>query len=356
MLEETVFDGAVDLGHADPFAEIADALGRIAAASEAAQGGQARIIPAGDQLVLDQMAQLALAHHGMVDAKAGELDLARLGRQVTVVDHPVVKRTMILELERAQGMRDALERILDRVGIVIHRVDAPGVARAVVMGAQDAVEDRVAHVHIAGGHVDLGAQNHRAIGKFAGLHAGKQVEGLLGAAVAPGAWYARAGQGAATLAHLLGCLLTDIGQTLFDQVAGQVIHFREIVRGKVEAVAPVIAEPVDVLLDRLDVFDIFLARVGVIHPQIADAAVFFRGAEIDHDRLGMADMQVAIRLGRETGMHGHAGEPATLGNIFVDELVDEMLGFDGSFGAVNGSIQGRIFGFEVSHIRFPPVF
>ena len=41
---------------------------------------------------------------------------------------------------------------------VVHRIDAPLVAGAVMLGVQDAVHHRVAHVQIGRGHVDLGAQ------------------------------------------------------------------------------------------------------------------------------------------------------------------------------------------------------
>ncbi|OPZ03835.1 MAG: hypothetical protein BWZ08_02820 [candidate division BRC1 bacterium ADurb.BinA292] len=45
--------------------------------------------------------------------------------------------------------------------------------------------------------------------------------------------------------------------------------------------APVEPEPADVLLDRVDVFLLFLRRVGVVEPQVALAAEFLRHAEIE---------------------------------------------------------------------------
>jgi hypothetical protein len=52
--------------------------------------------------------------------------------QVEVFDHPVVERAVHLELQRAQRVGDALERVLQRVREVVHGIDAPGVAGAVV--------------------------------------------------------------------------------------------------------------------------------------------------------------------------------------------------------------------------------
>src|SRR5699024_11303796 len=45
--------------------------------SHAGQGRQARIVPAIDQAFLDQLRQLALAHHREIEIAAREFDLAR---------------------------------------------------------------------------------------------------------------------------------------------------------------------------------------------------------------------------------------------------------------------------------------
>src|SRR5436309_192995 len=51
---------------------------------------------------------------------------------------------MVLEFQRADRMGNALNRVGLAVGPVVHRVDAPFVAGAVVLRVQDAVHDRVA--------------------------------------------------------------------------------------------------------------------------------------------------------------------------------------------------------------------
>src|SRR6185437_192342 len=45
----------------------------------------------------------------------------------------------------------------------------------------------------------------------------------------------------------------------------------------------------------------FLGRVGIVEAQVAAAGKLLRDAEIERDRLGVADMQVAVRLRREPG-------------------------------------------------------
>ena len=63
--------------------------------------------------------------------------------------------------------------------------------------------------------------------------------------------------------------------------------------------APVEAEPAHVGLDGVDVFLLFLGRIGIVEAQMAAAAEFLGDAEIQADRLGVADMQIAVRLRRK---------------------------------------------------------
>ena len=91
---------------------------------------------------------------------------------------------MVFKFQRAQGMRDAFQRIRHAMGIVVHRIDAPRVARAVMGCVQNAIHDGVAHEHIAGGHIDFGTQDVRTFLEFTGPHAREQVEVFLDRAVA----------------------------------------------------------------------------------------------------------------------------------------------------------------------------
>ncbi len=61
--------------------------------------------------------------------------------------------------------------------------------------------------------------------------------------------------------------------------------------------APIEAEPAHVGLDGVDIFLLLLGRIGVVKTQIAVPAEFLGDAEIQTDRLGVADMQIAVRLG-----------------------------------------------------------
>ena len=108
----------------------------------------------------------------------GKLDLRRMEVHVHVVEHPVVELAVVLELERAQGVRDAFQGVGEAVGEVVHRVDAPRVAGAVVRGVPDAVEHRIAHDDVGGGHVDPRPQHVRSVRELPGPHAPEEIQVL----------------------------------------------------------------------------------------------------------------------------------------------------------------------------------
>src|SRR5262249_51692165 len=86
--------------------------------------------------------------------------------------------------------------------------------------------------------------------------------------------------------------------------------------------SPVETEPADVLLDRLDVLDVLLRRVRVVEAEIAAAAVLLRHAEVQADRLGVADVQVAVGLRREA--REHTAAVAARRQILGDDRANEV--------------------------------
>ena len=102
---------------------------------------------------------------------------------------------------------------------------------------------------------------------------------------------------------------------------GPVVELVEIVGRVIKVPAPVEAEPLHVARDRVDVLLLFLDRIGVVEAQVAAAPIFLRHAEIEGDRLGVSDMQVAVGFGREAGDHLRA---ASRGDIGVDYVANEV--------------------------------
>ena len=106
-------------------------------------------------------------------------------------------------------------------------------------------------------------------------------------------------------AHVVCALLVDIGVARGDEVFRRAVHEVEVVAGLVRFVvarlAPVKTQPFDRVDDGVDVFHLLFFRVGVVKPQVARAAIITRQTEVEADALGVADVQVAVWLGREAG-------------------------------------------------------
>ncbi len=172
------------------------------------------------------------------------------------------------------------------------------------------------------GHIDLGPQHARAVGELAGPHAAEQVEVLIHATVPERTVPARLRQRAAGRPHLLLALVVDIGLAGLDEVLAPAVERLEVVGRVIEVLAPVEAEPLHVALDGVDVLLLLPGRVGVVEAQVAAAAELLGDAEVEADRLGVADMQVAVGLRRKA--RHHALVPARL-QVRLHDVADEIL-------------------------------
>ena len=158
----------------------------------------------------------------MGQVEAGELNLLR-AVDAELLQKPVIQRAVSLEFQSADGMGDALDGVGLPVGEIVHRIDLPGVAGAVVAGFEDAVEHRVAQVEVGRGHIDFGPQHPAALSEFPGPHPGEQVQILGDGAVAVGAFPARFGEGAAMFADFVKGQVVHIGRAPFNQRHGVLI-------------------------------------------------------------------------------------------------------------------------------------
>ena len=136
-------------------------------------------------------------------------------------------------------------------------------------------------VQVGGGHVDAGAQHVGAVGELARAHAPQQVEALGGRPVAVRALPPGAGRHAAVFADLFRRQAVDVGITLLHQLLGQLVQPFVVVGGVVLVLAPVEAEPADVLLDRLHVLQLLALGVGVVEAQAAETAEFAGDVEVE---------------------------------------------------------------------------
>ena len=220
-------------------------------------------------------------------------------------------------------MRDALDRVLDRVRKVVQRVDAPFVALAMMMRAYNAVDRRIAHVHVRAGHIDLGAQSLGAVRKFAVAHVLEQLQVFRNRAVAVRAFLARYRQRTAVLAQLLLRQIVHICLAILDELHSAFIAGLKVVRAVEYAARRLLAgQPVDILPDGVYILGILFDRIGVVIPEVELAAVFLRDRPVDEDRLRRADVQIAVRLGRESGMNFFR---QACRNILVNDLCQKVI-------------------------------
>ena len=186
---------------------------------------------------------------------------------------------------------------------VVHRIDVPFTTRTVMrVRGDDAVHDRVAEMHVRVCHVDLRAQHHLTLFNLTALHRFEQTQVLLNRTVAVRRSHTGFGRRTFLLCDLFCGLLIDIGFACLDETDRQVVQLLEIIRSIVY-LTPLEAQPSDIALDGLYVFGVFFGRVGVVETQVTNAVVFLSNTEVQADCLDVTDMQVAVRLRRETRLN-----------------------------------------------------
>src|SRR6185503_2470971 len=161
----------------------------------------------------------------------------------------------------------------------------------------------------------------RAVAEFTRAHPPEEIQVFLDRAIAVGTVPPPLGQGAAVLADFVGAETVDVRLAVADQLLRVPVEQLEIVR-RVEHCGPVEAEPAHVLLNRIDVLDVLFGRVGVVEPQVAKAAKLARHAEIETDRLGVADVEISIWLRWKPRVHTTAMPPCAL--VLRDDFAHEI--------------------------------
>ena len=263
----------------------------------------------------------------MGELQAGELDLPGLVTgQRELIEVPVIERPIVLELQGAHRMRHPLQRIALAVCPVVGRVDAPVVTGAVMVPAPDPIHHRIAELHVLRVHVDLRAQHPGAVVELAGAHPAQQVEVLLDRAIPIRAGDARFPVAAALLGDGVGVLVVDVRLALAYQFLRPLVDLLEVVRGMPDRGRGE-TEPGEVFQDRLAVCRFLGVGVGVVEAEVADPAEVLGDTEVHRDRLGVADVQEPVRLGREPGLHA-PGIGALL-VVGANESVDEVVGRPG---------------------------
>ena len=275
VLQHGIIHRTLALGYAAEIHKHLDRFRRESPAAERRDGHQARVVPAVYHSFFHQLFDVSLTRHHIGQIQLGKLDLPRRMGIFQLPHHPVVQRTVVFKFQRTDGMRDALDGVLDGMGEVVHGINTPFIAGIVMCHMRHTVDDRITHIHIGRGHVDLGAQHLLSVPIHAVLHVLEQFQVLFHAAVPVRAVLARLGQRAAVFPDLLRAQVADVCLSLFDQLHRSLIHLREIIRREEQPVLPVRAQPLDIFLDRLHELYLLLGRVRVVKTHIKLAVVLF---------------------------------------------------------------------------------
>ena len=100
------------------------------------------------------------------------------------------------------------------------------------------------------------------------------------------------------------------------------IELIKVVRRVEFPVVPIESQPAHVRFDGFHIFEIFLARIGIVETQVTEPAKFGGETEVETNGFRVADMKIAIGLRRESRVH-----PTlifALFQIFRDDIADEM--------------------------------
>ena len=119
------------------------------------------------------------------------------------------------------------------MGEIIHRINAPFITSVMMLLMTDTINDRVAHMQIRRGHVNLGAQRFFPLGKFTGLHPFKEFEVLLRGTTATGAFLARLLRHPAIVLPFFRLKLTNISLAVLNELHRITVQLIEIFRGKI---------------------------------------------------------------------------------------------------------------------------
>ena len=111
---------------------------------------------------------------------------------------------MVFKFESTNGVSDFFNRIRLAMSPIISRIDAPFIARSMMGSMQNTIHDRISHIQIRRGHINLCSKDTGAILEFSGTHLFKKIKVLLHRSIAIGTVFTRLSQGAPIFSYLFG--------------------------------------------------------------------------------------------------------------------------------------------------------
>ena len=192
------------------------------------------------------------------------------------------------------------------------------------------VDHRIPHVHVGRSHIDLGPEHLLSVFIFSFLHLFKKPQVLFHKpqvlfhrALPVGAVLPGLSQSPPVFPDLICRQVADISLSLADQLQGALIHHVEIVGRKVQVILPVRPQPFHIFLDGLHELRVLLGGIGIVKPQMEGAVIFLRQSGIQKNGFGVSDVEISVRLRRETGADFTVH---SFRQVFIYFLFDKILG------------------------------
>jgi hypothetical protein len=127
----------------------------------------------------------------------------------------------------------------------------------------------------------------------------------------------------AIFSNFLGGLAIYVGRSFLYERYGTGIETLEVGRGKEDSLPRIVTEPLHILLNGTNELIILRLGIGIVKTKIAVACGSHLGPlKVDTNRLGVTDMQVAIRLRWEAGLQTATVFLRT--QIFVDDIRNKV--------------------------------
>ena len=178
------------------------------------------------------------------------------------------------------------------------------------------------------GHVDLGPQGARAIGKFSGAHSPKKVQVLIDGAIAIRAFFAWFRQGATVFSDLFRAQVAHKGLAGPDELNCPLIELVEVVGGVKDPIFPIKTQPANIVDNGINVLGFFLGGIRIVKAQIGLAAKLRGQAKVQADGFSMSNVEITIGFGWKAGMDASC---ELIGfEVFADDLANEIRGSDRS--------------------------
>ena len=166
----------------------------------------------------------------------------------------------------------------------------------------DSVGNRVSHRGIRVLHIELESKHSFSFVIFSQSHCLELSQVFFNGSVSP--WTLKSS--ASIIRHFLLSLMADVSVSLFDQLNGEFVEIVKVLRGMSD-LEGLVSQPVNILLDTVNVFHTFSLWVSIVETQVGLASVFGSKQEIESHSEGMSDMNIAVWFWRETSVNLSAG-------------------------------------------------